>query len=88
MSQNHTIAAKLAKPARIMIKVKVGSWLKKEMDLAKLEPMKLPNCMQALNKHKTMYKAAGGKDSKRICIITLMSEKAMLMRNKPMRPKR
>ena len=58
------------------------------MDLAKLEPMKLPNCMQALNKHITMYSAAGGKSSKRICIITLMRENAMLMKNTPIKPSR
>ena len=59
-----------------------------EMVWAIKEPMKLPNCMQALNKHITMYSAAGGKSSKRICIITLMRENAMLMKNTPIKPSR
>ena len=88
MIQNHKMAAVAAKAAKRMDRVVAGVLKFCAANLARAEPLKLPNCMQALNKHKTMYKAAGGKVSKRICIITLMSEKAMLMRNKPMRPKR
>ena len=88
MIQNHKIAAVVAKAAKRMDSVSVGVLKFCVANLAKAEPLKLPNCMQALNKHKTMYKAAGGYSSKRICIITLTREKAMLMRNTPTKPKR
>ena len=58
-----------------------------EMVWAIKEPMKLPNCMQALYKQKTRYKGMCGMCSKRVWTTILIME-MVLMKNAPNKAKR
>ena len=87
MIQNHKMAAVAAKATKRMDRVVVGVLKFCAANLAKAEPLKLPNCMQALYKQNTRYKGMCGMCSKRVCTTTLIME-MMLMKNAPNKAKR
>ena len=83
---HHSKPANVLHSKEMMMTLLMGH-VDSEMEWAIKEPMKLPNCMQALYKQNTRYKGMRGMCNKRVCTTTLIME-MVLMKNAPNKAKR